>query len=57
MQTWHFRNDYYKKSSTYFGDEKNFSCDTEMNMDAILAKEVFYNLKLEGKNYLKKTKR
>lgn len=51
------RDEDYTNSSTPFGDERDFSCDKDVNMDVILAKEAFYDLRLEARNYLKTTKR
>ena len=51
------REDDYTNSSTPFCDEKELGWDRDVNMEIIEAKEAFYDLRLEARNYLMTTKR
>ena len=51
------REDDHTNSSTPFGDERDFAWDKDVNVEVIVAKEAFYDLRLEARNYLKTTKR
>lgn len=51
------REDDHTNSSTPFCDEKESAGDKDVNMEVIVAKEAFYDLRLEARNYLKTTER